>query len=654
MRTREKILIAALVALVFPLHGLGQDREKDDDESERREDQPEQLPKFRVEVVAPPVVEGNSTDRYGSLITAVSETQITDLNSQDLSSALRRVPGVSVSRYDPIGAYGGADGGAIYIRGQGSGRPGAEVSILMDGVPRFVGVWTHPLLDTVNVDQIRRIDIYKGPQPVLMGNMAFAAMNIVPRTHDSEGFSGSYGAAYGGFGTVLQRVQIGGRQSKLDFDLTGSFRRSDGHRENASGQTWALDGTVGLRLNEHWRVSAYLSHTNGWADDPGDIRLASPPVTPSFATDDDFYLVVLSHRYGNWEGALKVYDQRGLLDWLQWDSSQSESFRTLTDYENYGLRFQERYRPWEKGEILFGFDQDFYGGAAVEQWASDLRNSIDLHFRNSAPYVMFSQTIDLGDYQLTPSAGIRRNASRFFGAQWGPQAGITLDRGATRYYANYANGFNLPGVYVASFYAGWGRGDQWKNLRPERIRHVEAGVLHSLTRRTRLSWSLFHDRVDDAIRFVAPPPPPPQFANLGSYRVIGSELSLDFFVRDNLAVFTGTNYQSAQPSSVPNAPRWLWVSGLGYLLGPRWRFNLDAEWVDRQFVLNPRFAAEQAAIDPYFFLNSRAAYRLGRDREIFLAVENIGNTNYEFRPGYPMPGRTWMIGLKLGFTSERN
>ncbi len=612
------------------------------------------LPHYRVKAVAPPVVEGNSTDSYGSFVTSVSDAQIADLNAQDLSTALRRIPGVSISRYNTIGSYGGADGGAVYVRGQGSGRPGAELSILVDGVPRFVGVWTHPLLDTINVDQIRRIDVYKSPQPVLLGNMSFAAVNVVPRTTEIQGFSGTYGAAYGGYDTVLQRIQVNGGRSWFDFALNGSYRRSEGHRENSSGQTWALDGTFGIRLGTNWRINSYLSHADGWAEDPGIIGAPATGVVPRFATNDDFFLVDASHDYGRWSGSVKLYYENGLIDWLQWDRDATSSFRTVTGYDNYGIRAREKFRPWENGEVLFGFDQDFYGGDAAERWDSGLRNPIDLSFRNTSPYLMVSQSVELGSFRLTPSGGVRLNSSRFFGDVWGPQAGLTLDRGDTRLYGNYANGFNLPGVYAASFYAGWGRGDQWKTLRPERIHHVEAGILHSLASGMRLSWSVYRDHVEDALRFLPPPPPPPQFNNIGDYRIVGSELTLDFFIRDDLAVFTGANYQNSRPSDVPNSPRWTWVSGLNYLLGRRLRLNADAEWVDRQFVLNPRFAVSQQAVGAYFLLNGRCAYRLGRRRELFVAVENVMNSDYEFRPGYPMPGRTWTIGLNLGLGAQGN
>ena len=120
-----------------------------------------------------PIVEGSKIDVSGSLVTSISEQQIEDMYAQDLTSALRRVPGVVMSRYNPVGAFGGGDGGAFFIRGHGSGRPGGEIEFLTDGIPRFVGIWSHPLIDVANLDSTHRIDVYRSAQPVLLGNMAF-------------------------------------------------------------------------------------------------------------------------------------------------------------------------------------------------------------------------------------------------------------------------------------------------------------------------------------------------------------------------------------------------------------------------------------------------------------------------------------------------
>lgn len=65
-----------------------------------------------VLISASPIVEQQSTDAFGASRTDVGSTQIRELNALDLSSALRRTPGVAVSRFNPVGSFGGDEGGA--------------------------------------------------------------------------------------------------------------------------------------------------------------------------------------------------------------------------------------------------------------------------------------------------------------------------------------------------------------------------------------------------------------------------------------------------------------------------------------------------------------------------------------------------------------
>jgi iron complex outermembrane receptor protein len=140
-----------------------------------------------VVVTAPPITEGNRVNRLASQVSTVTEDQIGDLNAQDFQSAVRMVPGVIISRQNPVGSFGGGDGGAVYIRGMGSSRPGGEVQTAVDGIPKVVGVWSHPLMDIMSVDRAQRIDIYKGAQPVLFGNGAYGVVNVITKRQTEEG-----------------------------------------------------------------------------------------------------------------------------------------------------------------------------------------------------------------------------------------------------------------------------------------------------------------------------------------------------------------------------------------------------------------------------------------------------------------------------------
>ena len=624
--------------------------------AETTAEEQESTPVFtgEIDVTRAPVVDQQRIDRNAVLVTSVSRSQVEDLAAQDLSSALRRVPGVVVSRYNLIGAFGGGDGGAVFLRGHGSGRPGGEIATLVDGVPRFVGVWTHPLLDALSLDTVDRIDIYRSAQPVLLGNMAFGAVDMRSRQWgEHDGAGGRVSLAAGEHETLLGQAEYGGRAGRLDWFLTASHRESDGHRERSGGEIEAVSGRLGWELAERWQVALQLHHTDGRAEDPGQEGAPAPPVVPLYETDADLVLATLSHDHGPWRGSVKLYLEDGFADWLQWDDGSAESFRSVTDWRNHGVRIRETTAPWPGGELVTGFDHDVYGGEFVERHAADDRLVTDLEFRSSAPYLMVSHSFG-GEVQVIPSAGVRYTDTRFFGSEWSGQAGVRVAVGGTTFYANAAHAFNLPGVWAAVQYGGWGRGDQWRQLEAETVDHLELGVVAQLGEHTSLRVGVFEDDVEDALRFVPPPPPPPAFANVGAYTTRGVEASVQLEPVRRLRLFLGATAGETEPEDVPNAPDVTAVSGVTYAWGDGWRASVDAEWVDERYVLNPRFAASQALVPSYLLVNGRFAAPLpleglGLAGEVSLAVENLGDESYEHRLGYPMPGRTAILGAEVRF-----
>ncbi len=600
-----------------------------------------------------PIVEGSTIDASGSLVTTVAEEQIDDLYAQDLTSALRRVPGVVISRYNTVGAYGGGDGGAIFIRGHGSGRPGAEIMMLTDGIPRFVGIWTHPLIDVSNIDSVHSIDIYRSAQPVMIGNMAFGAVDMATPRRTAVGSGGRFTGSYGSWDTLIGNFEYGGRSESLDYYLTVGYRTSDGHRDNANGEIGAVSGRLGFQLSDIWSLSVFYEHTSSSVGDPQMVGAPPVPIDPTYDIDNDFVLAAVVHDHDRWSGTVKLYFDAGTFDWLQWSGAERHGFRSITDSTNYGLRWRETVAPWKGGELVVGLDHDFYGGEFVERHPEDERLATDLEFRNTAPYAQLSHTFGK-DVTVTPSIGVRYNDSRYFGNEWGTQAAIAIGFPRHKIYANYAHGFNLPGVWAAVQYSGWGRGDQWQDLEAETIDHLELGWLASFGRSLQLTASLFRDKVDDAIRFVPPPPPPPLFANIGAYTVNGVEVSLQAQPNERLALFVGGTYSDADPETVPNLPRATAVGGATWNGRSGWRCNLDLQWVDDRYVLNPRYASGEAAVDAYFLTNAKLSLpwrQLGLeiDGSVFVFGENLTDEEYEHRLGYPMPGRMLQVGIEVEF-----
>ena len=70
---------------------------------------PQEPPKKQTEVVitATPLVESTQVSPYGDSAVRVGGEQIDLQNAQDLATALSRVPGITMTRHNVIGAFGG-------------------------------------------------------------------------------------------------------------------------------------------------------------------------------------------------------------------------------------------------------------------------------------------------------------------------------------------------------------------------------------------------------------------------------------------------------------------------------------------------------------------------------------------------------------------
>jgi len=160
-----------------------------------------------------------------------------------------------------------------------------------------------------------------------------------------------------------------------------------------------------------------------------------------------------------------------------------------------------------------------------------------------------------------------------------------------------------------------------------------------------LTW--FYDDVKDALWFVPPPPPPPTFANIGHYANTGPEVSAEVSPMDNLKFFVGSTYSHTTPSEVPNVPEWTAIAGAAWSPVKPVTLHVDFEWVDRRYVLDPRFPGTQMSVREYYLLNMRGDYHLNKHIMFFVAGSNLLDYDYEFRPGYPMPGASVMGGVEL-------
>ncbi len=618
-----------------------------------------------VIIVGKAIVDQTTIRDNGSKVSSVSAIQIRDLNATDLPSALRRVPGVTISRYNLVGSYGGGEGGTIYIRGQGTSRPGAAIQTMVDGVPKFSGVWTHPLMDILDVDRAEQIDVYKSPQSVQYGNMSLGAVNMVTRRMHSPGHRTSMTAIGGQESTYSLNFTHGGKSGAFDYYFGGTARGSEGHRENADGQLRSWWGRSGYQFNDNWNASVIVSGSDNWADDPGPVG-GTTPTRGRFNTSDYSVNATLSNRSDRTSGFLRFYADDGAIGWEQWSNTTNNWFNTETDWLNSGIRIQQNVLLSDATELTLGFDYDNYGGEVWEQHADPVNDKRlpEANFSNTAGYAQLRHTFDLGGGTLLqPSAGARFNHHNTFDDQFAPELGVTLGREKWTVFGNYTRGFNYAGVYSVWFYdVTWNQPDGYKDLKAELVNHYELGLKLQPSPRAAFEFSVFHDRGSDRIRMVPPPPPPPVFVNIDNYEITGFETSFSWNPHGSLSLFTGLTLLSMTPESMPQSPGYTFTVGGNYRFLKKFQLSTDLSAVDEKYVINGRFANLDAVplaniprTDSYVMVNAKLSYTLGRigasrhGSQLFVAVENLTGADYEYKPGYPMPGATAMFGLTVDY-----
>jgi outer membrane cobalamin receptor len=613
-----------------------------------------------VDVVAPPIVGESSVNPFGYQTTQIGPEQIRALNAQDLASALRRTPGATITRYNPVGAFGGGEGGAVFLRGMGSSRPGGEMKTTIEGVPSGNGVFNHPLLDLIPLDLAHGIEVNRRAEPVATGNM-FASVNLLlPRAADVPSF-GRVTVSGGSFGAFGQKLEAGVQFGEVDVYAGQSYRRASGHRPDAEGRLINALVRLGWRAAPHLDLGYLVHRTDNRAKDPGVEPGFGGPSTRGdvYTTEAWLHLGQAAWKRAEGGGSVKVYLNEGDANWRRRETSANAD--SLNDYRLTGLRWRETQRPWAGGEVIGGFDLDWTRGKTVSVPAAAAPLSFGPEkFRMASAYAGVSHTWHRADgLQLTPSAGVRGYRHNRFGRASAPQAGVVVRHGTWQAHASFGRALNFPGMEVAAFSAVGipALGQSWRTLRPERLAQWETGVRYEIAPELVAELTLFRNEGRDRFVFVPPPPPPFRFLNVESFRTQGGELTVTARPGKAVSLFGGVSRLEATPGDLPYAPRWSAVGGAAWRLLEAWTVNVDASYVGAQRAGSQARAAgavNTEQIGAFALVNLRVGYAFAwgagaRTAEVFGAVENALDRDYRYRPGYPMPRRGYTVGVSAGW-----
>jgi iron complex outermembrane receptor protein len=616
-----------------------------------------------VIVTAKPDVAEIEIDRFSSVSAVITDDTIRDLHAADLASALRNTTGTQISRYNPVGSFGGDQGGSVFIRGMGLSRPGSEIKTYIDNVPMYTPVWGHALLDLLPVNGMKDITIYKSPQPQVSGNN-FASINLNTKTAGpNNGVSGNARISYGSYNTVIEQVDMVGRSDDIDYSLAQGYSKSDGHRTNASGQLANIMGGLGVKINQNWSASVSGMALNNSVKDPGSNLSASPAVAPTYDTAAQMVTAVLKHSYDLVEGEFRVYSNTGKGN-LNNDLQRYGWGNSHNDFSMQGLRWKESITPWQGGNLLLGLDYDSSSGSVTSTplaWGGGLSTTTTKTtlptYKLTSPYMGLSHSFMLNNkWSLVPSAGVRNYQNNQYASKTAPYGGVSLVSNVATIFFNASQGINYPGMEGPALQASMGANfnQSWKNLSAEEMNHMEIGGKFNIDKKTRVDASLFQDTIKNRYTFTENWPNA-SFVNYGQYTKQGVELSAQREILPELTVFGGWTYLNHDSTAnLPYMPKNAFNAALTGYVG-KIRLSVDAQYQTSFYSQNlsrNTGSTNTTLVNGFTVANARVSYpipALGKKGEVFVIVENIFNQQYSYRQGYPMPGTWGSIGLSTSF-----
>lgn len=627
-----------------------------------------------IEVRARPIIDSQRINPGATLTTVVSSEQIKDLGALDLAAGLRLAPGVQISRYNEVGSYSGDQGGNVYIRGLGTSRPGGEIKTYLDGLPVYMGLWNHPLIDLLPLNGMERIEVHKGPHPQSSGNN-FASINLISKSAKVDGIEGEATASLGAFSTRLLQGSLLGKSGPLSYMVAAGHTRSDGDRDNADAKLNQLLARVSYQLNGNWQTGATLLDVRNEVGDPGNNALptSSTPLSDSIlsngvARNESSTRMVsafLQHTHGDWRGELKVYRNEGHND--LWKDASWGTFDS--GFKMTGLRWHESASLWAGGKVSASLERDsvsgdiagpHVGAAVGTPFAFGTAGQAEIpSFTVSSLHLGAQHNIQLNeDWTLQPSGGARYYDSNHYASKWAPHLGLQLVSETWTWYANRTTGLLYPGAetytLTRAIPMAFAADNGWDRLSPSENQHTELGVSWQPRSGTQVDLSWFKDNIKKRYVWSGFNP----FAtgvwsnNYPDYRIEGVEAALRQRINDNWALFGSLTTLDSSVQNLPYAPDTAVSMGITGQHG-RYRLALDAQLQSSMYTLTQdRGMFNPGRVDSFCVANARVAYAMpqwGKKGEVFMAINNLGDTAYQYNQGYPMAGRHVRFGITGSF-----
>lgn len=555
-----------------------------------------------------------------------------------------QVPGLFVTSRGVMG-YGVSDGaaGGISLRGLsgGSGR----LMVLIDGHPQYAGIFGHPISDSYQSLLADRVEVLRGPASVLYGSNAMGGVvNIVTRKMHEDGVKTDLHAGYGSYNTLETELTNRIRKGRFSSVVSGSYNRTDGHRDNMQFEQYGGYAKLGYDLTVNWNTYADVNVTHFNATYPGPV--SAPLLEGDQRITRGVASFALENKYERTSGALSVFYNWGkhwINDGYTPSAGESPQDGRFNSFDNMmGMSLYQSTQFFKGNRITFGFDWFRYGGEAWTEYvkgenAGTRSDLVDKYENEVAGYVDFRQDISRW---LTLNAGLRVDHHSRVGTEWIPQAGVAFHLPKDmELKASATKGFRYPILREMYMFP-----PQNPDLKPESMWNYEIAFSQRLFG-GRLHYGLNLFYIDGKNLIMTLPNPNGGMLNQNSGAIDNAGVELQAAYRINRCWSVDANYSYLHMKSpVIAAPEHKLYAGANFTKG-RWNVSSGIQYIAGLYTV----VGDNSQTEDFVLWNVRGSFRATEWLSVWARGENLLAQRYEINAGYPMPKATFEGGVHLEF-----
>lgn len=590
--------------------------------------------------------------------TVITADDIRRAGAADVNQAIRKVGGVYGRQ-----SLDGSPDFALDLRGFGATSM-QNLVVMLDGVRLSENDLGGPILSTIPIETIERIEIVRGGSSVLFGDGATGGVIQIITKRGSAGARGSMRAEAGQYGLRDGRISLASNRDGLALDASVGTQRSDNYRANngfdqstfSGGAAWRYDaGRVGLRIDSARQESAFAGSLTE-AQFLADPRQASTP-RDFGSLESDRVGLSAEHRIGSVDLAAELSHRRKQVDSTYYFGTAPSHLR----YVSRQTQFTPRLRQLAQfdgmlNELVAGVDLGRWSRITTSAFggADESQDARALYLRDEMKFNAMNARLALGvrhEQIDKDSAGAPR--SKQSQNAWEVQGSVDA-AARVSLFAKAGTSFRVPNADENGFR------DSIAMLRIQSSRDLELGTrlgdanLGATARvfRHALTDEIFFDPTLNGFGANTNlDPTERRGVELDAHAALAASLRLSAHLQHVTARFTAGPNDGHEMVLVPKnvaTLRLSWVPGNGHTL------DAGVQWVDRQRDGGDFSNSCTSRIPSYATLDARYARQIGA-WEFALSALNLGDRQYysnAFSCGagiYPSDGRQIKASVRYDF-----